>query len=71
MQREIFSNSQLSSHDRVLAMDEKVRTYRLPDFLKSDAPLPDSHGTELGMILFQRPFLAIFIHASTLVVKLA
>jgi hypothetical protein len=61
MQRDIFSNAQIPAHDKILAMDEKIRTYRLPEFLLSDAPLPKGHQTQ-----FQRAMLTTIIHASAL-----
>jgi hypothetical protein len=65
LQREIFSSTtQLSAHDRVLAMDEKIRTYRLPEVLQSDIPRSDRHHAHLGMILSHRAFLTTLIHGS-------
>jgi hypothetical protein len=66
MQREIFSNAHLSAYDRVLANDEKIRTYPLPESLQGDGRSLDSHHEQLEMILFQRAFLTILIHASRL-----
>jgi hypothetical protein len=66
MQREIFSNAHLSAYDRVLANDEKIRAYPLLEFLQGDGRILDSHREQLEMVLFQRAFLPILIHASKL-----
>jgi hypothetical protein len=63
MQCEIFANAtQLPAYDRVLAMDEKVRAYKLPELFQSDAPIPHTHHAQSSMILFQRAILAMLIH---------
>jgi hypothetical protein len=65
MHREMFSNAQLPAHERVLANDEKIRAYRLPEFSQIDALIPDSHREQLNKVLFHRVYLTMFIHAST------
>jgi hypothetical protein len=68
MQREVFSNTQLPAYDKVIANDEKISSYRLPEFLNSDAPFVETHHAQLGKILFQRAFLPILVHGSTPIV---
>jgi hypothetical protein len=63
MQREILSNTtQLPAYDRVLAMDKKIRTYLLPEFLQIDVWIQDNHQAQQDMILVQKVSLMIVIH---------
>jgi hypothetical protein len=61
IQDEVLSAKPLA-YSRVLALDDKLRSYELPLLLQYKAPIPAEYAADAAMITFKRALYAILIH---------
>jgi hypothetical protein len=50
------------AYDRVLALDNKLRSYELPPLLQYQASIPAEHAADAALITWKRASFAIHIH---------